>query len=145
MRDPLLAGAVACCLACQSYTAATVATVNPGNDIRIALTDQGTTTLATALGPHAVGLDGTVVTRDSTGIRLTVQQVRREDGTSMLLHGEPLRIPADAVATLEIKHLDVIRSVLLAGAVATGAALAANSAGGATGGQPSTKTPAAPK
>lgn len=125
MQRLLLIAATASCIACQTYTAASLTSVAPGNDIKVGLTAVGDSVLTSVLGPQAGTVDGKVVSADSTGVRLAVHQIERTDGSDQLLYGKEIRIPADAVATIAVKRVDVMRSVVLAGGIVVGAALVA--------------------
>lgn len=110
--------------ACHTYSAIAVDGLGAGNDVKLAITPDGSDKLRAAVGPHATTIDGTVVRRDSTGLLIAVSEVTRDNGLSDLLRGEQIRVPADAVATAQIKRINTMKSLLVAGAIGLGSALA---------------------
>lgn len=145
IRSLLLSGATTCCIACQTYTAESVASLAPGSDIRVTLAPQGSTELANIVGIGAGTIEGKVVTNDATGVRLEAAGVQRTDGNTLRLYGKSILLPAGAVAVAEVKHTDVGRSLLAAGAVVGGALLVAHMGGGSGSTQSGPVSPVNPK
>jgi len=129
------------CAGCHSYSTVAVGNVTNGNDVVLTLTDAGATALASSVGQHVTTIDGTVVGQDSAGFRIRVREVVHANGVSDFLHDEVVSVPPSAVATAQLKRIDVTRSVIAAAVVVAGAAAvargASNSGTASGGGSPS--------
>jgi hypothetical protein len=131
MRRSVLGCAVIVSVSCQSYTRVPTGLAEPpGSDIRLGLTSSGEIALVPAVGPHVTTLEGTVVSWDSSTIHMLVREIVRDNGETALWRDESVLVPKDAIATIETKQLSRVRSMLLAGALATGAGLIVQGKGG---------------
>jgi len=124
MRKRVVCGLASLCLGCHTYSAIAVNALSAGNDVKLAITPDGGDRLRSSVGPRATVIDGTVVRKDGDGWVIAIADVVRDNGVSDLFHNEQIHVPADAVATAQIKRLDTVKSLLVAGAIGLGSALA---------------------
>ncbi len=132
MRKELFAGALVSCCACQVYTPIDAAPHAVGADVRVTLTDAGMRALSQPLGVGAAQVQGRLSDATDSTLTMDVTELTRLNGVDENWNGERLTIARGDIATVERRQLSVVRSVLLAGAVAGSAFLVAKSAGGAS-------------
>jgi hypothetical protein len=109
--------------ACFGYTPVNSAP-SPGADVRIRLTDQGTTELARYLGPRVVRVDGRVVGHDANHLRVSVQSVQTVDGANQPWRGEQaVDFPAATYSNIERREFKRSRTTLIAGGLAVAMAV----------------------
>lgn len=141
MKRIFVACMIVAATACQSYSTVALNAVPVGADVRVALTDSGSSTLAQSVGRHAQQLDGKVTQSDATGITLSISELVRTGGITELGEGRLVSVPVDAIATIGVQSLSVSRSLLtgaaiVAGTLAIGRSLGAGSGTSVRGGGP---------
>lgn len=85
------------------------------NRVQIVLNDAGRVQMGTLLGPAVNMVEGTVVSQDSSTIRLQVQKVTTIGGQSSQWTGESVDIPRSGIAGFQARRLSKARSWILAG------------------------------
>ena len=120
------------CLAtgCYRYTPTTAGAPAPGAEVRLALTQAGSASLAPVLGRGTVAVEGRVAIATDTSYVLAVAATLKpvDDGTASTSRtvwaGESVSVPRTAVASTEGRTLDRARTTTLLTAGAVAAALA---------------------
>lgn len=135
-----LVAAVAAYFAMGCYVAAPLTGARPvtGTRVAIGLTESGTTSMASQLGPGRVRLVGNVAAATDSSLVLAVRTVTDRRGIEETWTGEQVTVPTSAMATVAEQRVSVGRSVGLALAIAAVAALAGAlaSSGGSSSGPP---------
>jgi len=109
--------------ACFGYTPVNTAPA-PGTEVRLRLTDLGTTELARYLGPRVVRVDGRLVENDSSRLRVSVQSVQTVDGASQPWRGEQaVDFPTAMYSSIERRQLLRSRTTVIAGGLAVAMAV----------------------
>jgi len=126
MRNRVVLGLASLCLGCHTYSAIAVRDLAVGNDVKLEITPDGGEHLRSSVGPRATVIDGAVVRKDGDGWLIAVADVVRDNGVNELFHGDQIHVPADAIATAQIKRLDTVKSLFVAGAIGVGSALVAH-------------------
>jgi len=113
---------MAACLTAGCYNYAPLATVDPqpGTSLAVTLSDAGSESLMRSLGPEAFVVRGRYVGTDERGMLLAVTSVERRRGWVEPWSGETVALPADVIASTEVRRLAKGRSLLLAGAGVVG-------------------------
>ena len=132
---------------CYQYAA--VDAPRPGAEVRVQLTDTGTRELEGALGGPVASLEGRLLAREDSALRVAVASVSGQRGPSRPWAGEQaVLVPAAAYQTVRQRVLSRRRTGLLAGGAALAAALlisqvagSGGDGGGASGGAPVGGTP----
>ena len=132
---------------CYHYAA--VDAPRPGAEVRVQLTDAGTRDLAPALGGTYASLEGRLVSREDSALRVAVATVSGPRGPSRLWEGEQaVLVPAGAYQSMRQRVISRRKTGLLAGGAALAAALlisqvagSGGEGGGAGGGAPGGGTP----
>lgn len=114
------------------------ATPAPGREVRVALTDMGTATLAPAVGPGVTSLDGRLVSADDSALTVAVESTVKRNGLEDLWKGENVSVPRTQVASLQERSFSRSKTAVVAGiAVGLGAifyaAFGGNLGGGGNG------------
>jgi hypothetical protein len=116
--------------ACYRYAPTTTGAPTPGAQVRFALTQAGSASLAPVLGRGTVAVEGRVALVSDTSYVLAVAATLKpvEDGTTSTSRtvwaGETVSIPRAAVAGVEGRTLDRGRTTTLLSAGAAAAAIA---------------------
>ena len=132
---------------CYQYAA--VDGPEPGAEVRVRLSDAGTRDLTPALGGAFASLEGRLVAREDSALRVAVATVSGPRGPSRPWEGEQaVLVPAGAYRAVQQRVLSRRRTGLLAGGAALAAALlisqvagSGGEGGGASGGAPGGGTP----
>lgn len=115
--------------ACFAYTQVPVDRETPPDvDVRVSIAPGGSNTIAAAVGPRAQELDGRTITADDSTLTLSVRTITRTLGTEENWNGDAVRIPRAAIARVERRRVDPLRTGLIAGGL-VGAAILAGHAG----------------
>jgi hypothetical protein len=105
---------------CYSYRPLPDAAPMTGRRVAVALTDDGTRTLAGLIGPGAGVLEGDVLRADSTALLVAVAEVETRRGERSHWNGERVQIPHQFVRAVQERRLSVGGTGILGGAVAFG-------------------------
>ena len=119
-------------------------TLQPGDRVRVQLTDQGADDLSRYLGPNVSTVDGRLVQNSDGVLALSVTSVALRSGEEQYWKGEQVTIPRTTVANVQGRKLSYWRSGLIGAAVLAGAlsiGLVSGSSSGGSGGH----GPPAPK
>jgi hypothetical protein len=112
----LLAFAPTVLTSCYRYVPAGDVRPATGSEVRLYLTPQGAERLAPRLGPATAAVEGRVRGEGPDGLALTVTATTRAyDGGTIRWTGEPVTIPADAIARADRRTLDRGRSATAIG------------------------------
>lgn len=120
MRALSLIGVLCLTAGCYNYNPLTTPSPEPGTYVAVTLTDPGSDNLARSLGPNAFIVRGRYLTDSDQGMLLSVSSVENKRGIPQPWEGETVAIPADAVASLDVRRFAKGRSFLLVGLGAGG-------------------------
>ena len=128
-------GACAALLLAGCTTSATVApsALAPGTATTVELTPEGQSAVASVFGQRVVALEGRVVGRADSVVRIAVTGVRRDNGVSESWPSDEVALPAGAVRSLRVRRLSVGRSVVAGGAAAVAMFLVGRNLGSGSG------------
>jgi hypothetical protein len=131
---PVMAG-------CYNVRPLTAPVPEPGARVVATLTDEGSREMAGQVGPRVRAVEGVFQRAVADTLEVDVVRVLQMDGVSSYWNLERVRIPRQAVATVDERLLDTRRSVLAGGAIVAGALLVARTlgpvfTGGGGGGEP---------
>jgi len=108
--------------ACYVYEPVSRLTPPPGREVRIELTEFGTTEVARSVGPNVVTLLGRLVSNSPDGYRVAIDAVRTARGGEQPWEGEgSVDVPAAAIARVEARTFSRERTILLATGLVVGA------------------------
>ncbi len=107
---PLLAG-------CYVYQPVGMATPPPGRPVRLTLTDAGTASLASELGPSVEAVGGKLVGNTADAYVLALSDSRKRNGAEIDWRGEQVSISKSLVATIQQRQFSRGRTALVAGGV----------------------------
>lgn len=132
---PALLGVAA--MSCMRYSEMpTGNALLPGRDVRISLNSQGSTELASRLGPSVRTLYGKLRSSDSTSVTLALARTTLADGTDAPWSGEVVTIPTSDITVTEERKVDAAKTtgllVLVSGGI-IGLTLALGHGGSSTG------------
>lgn len=120
MRTATLIGMLCLTAGCYNYSPLTTPSPDPGTYLAVTLTDPGSDQLARSLGPNAFIVRGRYLGDSESGMLLSVTSIETKRGITLPWEGETVTVPADAVASLDVRRLAKGRSLLLAGVGAGG-------------------------
>lgn len=119
LSQPLLV--LVCLTACYRLTPIEGGAPPQGEEVRLALTDEGSVRMAPMIGPRIAAIDGRVLETADTAIVLAVQSVVAQGGRNMSWSQERLAVPRTAVASVRTRTLDRRRTWIVAGLGVLGA------------------------
>jgi hypothetical protein len=122
----LSVAAIALCLSgCYEYRQIdTTRQLSAGTYVRVELTDAGTASVAPAIGPYALTVEGMLQSADGQRLTLSLQTVRRRGEGETNWNGESLALDRSDIRFLNERHTARGRTALAATAfTAAGAAL----------------------
>ncbi len=129
-------------LLCGCYVNVPLSTApDPGERVRVSLTDQGSVDLAQYLGRNIGSVDGRLVNGNDSTLTLSVIQVSTRAGEDEFWKGETVKLPRRNIATVEGRKLSFWRSGLIASALVGGLAIIAGSGIGGNSGGKTTQPP----
>jgi hypothetical protein len=120
MRTAILIGVLSVTAGCYNYNPLTTPTPETGTYLGVTLTDAGSDDLARYLGPNVFLVRGRYLGPSDKGFLLSVTGVETKRGIALPWEGETVTLPADAIASLEVRRLSKGKSLLLAGLGAGG-------------------------
>ncbi len=106
---------------CYRFTPIEGSAPEPGRDVRLSLTDEGSVRLAPMIGPRIGAIDGRVLVSTDTALVLGVQAVVAQSGRSMDWNMERLSVPRSAVSSIHTRTLDRRKTWIVAGLGVVGA------------------------
>lgn len=108
----------------------------PGARVRLHLTQAGTTQLSGYLGPRIALVDGAVIAMTDSAYLVAITGVTTETGEEQFWESERATLSRAAVARVERRQLDRVRTALAAASLAGTVAGAISVADGIGGGSP---------
>jgi hypothetical protein len=106
--------------ACYTYRPLETPVPVAGQRVSAQLTTEGSRDLAGQIGPEVLHVEGDVVDADSSGLDLDVAEIESYRGIRSDWHGEHIRLPRDAVAGMQQRHLSIGGTGIVGGALAAG-------------------------
>lgn len=132
-----IAGIVLSGGACTTYTSVGAIPAPASETIRLSLTDAGGTQMLGPLGARVKSVEGEVRSVNDSAVTMSVAEVGRVSSEAERFHGETVTIPSRYIVGIERKHVQVKRSLMVAGAMIGGAIwIAAQGHGNVTSGPP---------
>jgi hypothetical protein len=123
--------------ACTTYTSIGAIPAPANETVRLLLTDAGGTQLLGPLGTQVRSVEGEVRSVNDSAVTISVDEVGRASSDAERFHGETVTIPSRYIVGIERKHVQVTRSLMIAGAMIGGAIwIAAQGHGNVTTGPP---------
>jgi uncharacterized protein (DUF2342 family) len=107
--------------ACTTYTSLEAVPAPASETIRLSLTDEGRTQTLGPLGTQVSSVEGEVRSVSDTAITMSVEEVGRVSSDAERFHGVSVTIPSRYIVGVERKHVQVRRSLMIAGAIIGGA------------------------
>ena len=106
------------CIVCACYESVPteIGRVQPRTELRVSLTDSGADSLSRYLGRGVETIDGKLISTTETGVSLAVSQVSMRRGEDQFWKGETIVIPRSALATVQVRRVNKMKSLLLGGA-----------------------------
>ncbi|MEA2696564.1 MAG: hypothetical protein QOI66_835 [Myxococcales bacterium] len=109
------------CVACSTYSSITPALAPSSGTVRLSLNDAGRTETLAPFGKQVTSVEGKVRSVTDSAITIAVSEVSRASSDVEQYHGEAMTIPSRYVGVIERKHVQVARSLAIAGAILAGA------------------------
>lgn len=112
-------------IGCYTYTVALPGAGTPtGAEVHIAIDPGATGLIAAALGPRVQTVDGRTVAADDSTLTVSVRTITRTLGSEENWNGDAVRIPRAALARVEVRHFDVLKTGIIAGGIVAAAVVA---------------------
>jgi hypothetical protein len=105
---------------CYTYRPLESLAPSPGDRVSAQLTTNGSRDLTGQIGPEVLHVEGNVMTADSAGMDLQVEEVESYRGIRSDWTGEHVRLPRAAVAGIQERRLSVGGTTLMGGVLAAG-------------------------
>lgn len=109
------------CVACSTYTSITPALAPSSGTVRLSLNDAGRSEALAPFGKQLTSVEGEVRSVTDSAITIAVSEVSRASLDVEQYHGEAMTIPSRYIGVIERKHVQVARSLAIAGAILAGA------------------------
>jgi hypothetical protein len=103
--------------------------IGVGHDVRVTLTPDARTTLASRVGAQVRAVNGIVRSADSSGMQLALSRTTLLDGTEASWNGDTVTIPAADIAGVEQRKMSAPKTALVIGIIAGVTAILALSIG----------------
>jgi hypothetical protein len=124
MRVLILIGVLSLTAGCYNYQPLATPSPAVGSYISVTLNDAGSEQLTRYLGPNIFVVRGRFLGNSDEGagggLVVSASSVEAKRGDEFSWRGETVRLPADAIASLDVRRLSKGRSLLLAGVGAGG-------------------------
>ena len=124
-------------LGCFAYVPTAGAPAPAGSRVRVQLTDAGSTSLSSYLGPGVVAVTGRLVAADDSVVSVAMGETQLGDGSERYWNGEPVAVPRRYVATMQRHQFSGSRTALLSAGLGGLALAIARGLGGIGGGNTS--------
>jgi hypothetical protein len=108
-------------VACSTYTSITPALAPSSGTVRLSLNDAGRAETLAPFGKQVTSVEGDVRSVTDSAITIAVSKVSRASSDVEQYHGEAMTIPSLYIGVIERKHVQVKRSLAIAGAILAGA------------------------
>ena len=105
-RFSLLALVLSAAGGCYRLTPVEGGAPDPGLEVRLSLSDEGSVRMAPLVGPRITAIDGRVLEAGDTAFVLAVSAVVGQGGRSMAWSNERLTVPRTAVPSVQTRTLD---------------------------------------
>jgi len=105
---------------CYSYAVRPVSEISPNASVTADINDAGRVALGERVGPEVMQLEGKVVQRSDTSVRLLVSHVTYLNGTTEEWQGQEVGLRVQDVKTVTQRTFSRSRTALLIGAMAVG-------------------------
>jgi hypothetical protein len=109
------------CGACSTYTSIAPALAPSSGPVRLSLNDAGRAETLAPFGKEVTSVEGEVRSVTDSAITIAVSEVSRASSDVEQYHGEAITIPSRYIGVIERKHVQVARSLAIAGAILGGA------------------------
>lgn len=119
--------------ACYRYQPVAETAPALGGAVRVSLTPEGTTQIASRLGPRIVQLEGRIAQVHADTVVLKVTTARSADLVESYFDGDTVSLPRGAVSAMEQRKLAVGPTAVVGGMLVGGAVLGATALGGDNG------------
>lgn len=106
---------------CYQYVRVPAVSPEPGSVVRVDVSDQGTSTLTSVLGPGVFRLNGLLLDRNDESVSILVESYQTSRGGELSGFGDAVRLPMQQIMQVEQKRLSRGRSFLLGVAFLGGA------------------------
>lgn len=116
--------------ACYSYAALPADDRSRSADVRMDIEPAGAERVAALLGPRVQTLEGRLVASTDSTLTVAVEGITRSGGYEEHWNGDAVRVPRSAVARMQVRRFDAIKSALIAGGIVGGALAAGRAASG---------------
>jgi hypothetical protein len=103
--------------ACYSNVPIQLSTAQPNTKLVVALTDQGSDSLARYLGPGVATVGGKLLQNNDTGVSLAVTTLTMRSGAEQFWKGETVALPKYSIGTVQERKLSKPRTILLSAAI----------------------------
>ncbi len=107
---------------CMGYVPISPGVAPSSGTVRLSLTDAAHAETFGVLGSEVASVEGEVRTINDSSVTIAVSEVARTSADDDRYHGETAVIPSRYIGAIERKHVQVARSLLIAG-VLIGAAI----------------------
>jgi hypothetical protein len=109
------------CVACSTYTSINPALAPRSGTVRLSFNDAGRTETLAPFGRQLTSVEGEIRSVTDSAITIDVSEVSRASSDVEQYHGEEMTIPSRYIGVIERKHVQVARSLAIAGAILAGA------------------------
>ena len=116
----MIAGSLLCG-ACSTYTSVAPALAPTSGTVRLSMNDAGRSETLGRLGAQVTTVEGEVRSITDSAVTIAVSEVSRVSTDAEPYHGVAVTIPSRYIGAIERKHVQVARSLLIAGAILGGA------------------------
>ena len=113
------------CLACQTYSAVPYAGIRSGNNVRIAVTNEGSLAVLPIVGRDVQAVEGRVTSLDTSGVTLLVESVNRGTDVMERVDTSRVRLTPSAISAAELRSIDKPKTFLVVGLITAAAVLIA--------------------
>jgi hypothetical protein len=118
---------------CTGYTPIPVAQATTSGTVRLTIAEPSYNHTFGVLGSQVSAVEGEVQTVNDSSVTIAARDVTRLTGDEEQFHGESVTIPRQDISSFDRRHLDLVRSLLLTGAITGGAIWIASQGHGALG------------
>ena len=116
-----MVGVVLVAGACSTYAPVTTSIAPSHGTVRLSLNDEGRSQMLGPLGTSVMTVEGEVSSISDSALTIAVREVGRESSENEAFRGQLVAIPSRFIGRIDSKHLQVVRSLLIAGAIIGGA------------------------
>jgi len=107
--------------ACSTYAPVTTSVTPSNGTVRLSLNEEGRSQVFGPLGISVTTVEGEVSSISDSALTIAVREVGRESSDNEAFHGQLVAIPSRFIGRIDRKHVQVARSLLIAGAILGGA------------------------